>query len=205
MASPCADLGRGGYEQLHVGMRRNNRADIAAVKQCPAWLVGKVYLPLVERGAYVGVDGHTACKAANLLVPQNRIIKYAIGKATSRQSVRRIIGVALMQLHVPAHRAVKQARVQKRQPEMRRQCLCQRALARGSWPVNGDDHFATPASAGRVISALTMPNRAIAIQTTSKTIVGKLKFTVNEMVSNAAPRKFDALNHKAFICVVRLL
>jgi hypothetical protein len=55
------------------------------------------------------------------------------------------------------------------------------------------------------ISALTMPNSAITIQTTSKTIVGKLKFTVNDMVSNAAPRKFDALNHKAFICVVRLL
>jgi hypothetical protein len=138
---------------LDIGIGANHRADIAAVKQCPARLVGEIHLPLVKRGAYVGVDGHTACKAANLLVPQNRIIKNAIGKAASGQSVRRIVGVALMQLDVPAYRAIEQARVQKWQAEMRRQCLCQSAFARCSWPVNGDNHFAVPASAGRVMSA----------------------------------------------------
>ena len=50
-----------------------------------------------------------------------------------------------------------------------------------------------------------MPNTAIAIQTISNTIVGRLKFTVSEMVSNAAPTKFATLNHNAFICAVRLL
>ena len=73
--------------------------------------------------------------------------------------------------------AIKQAGIKKGQAIMLGQCLGDGAFARSCRAIDGDYHSAIPecfAASFRARSALKMPKMAIAIQTTSNTIVGKL-------------------------------
>ena len=54
----------------------------------------------------------------------------------------RIIRVAAQQLHLPTDRAVEQACVEMRQPEMRGERLGDGAFARSGGAIDGDDHSA---------------------------------------------------------------
>src|SRR6476469_801505 len=130
-----------------------------------------------------------------------RVEQQAVGEAGRRERLAAVVGVAAVEEHLPPDRAVEQAGVEVRQAVVFGERTRDRALARRGGPIDSDDHRA----ALRWRSALPMPSRAIAIQMISSTIVGRLKFTVSEMVSSAAPMKLTTLNSSRFIALLMLL
>ena len=69
-----ADLRRGGDEQLHVGIGRDDRADVAAVEHRSARLAGEILLPLEQRRANRRISRHRRGDPRHRLAPQFRVV-----------------------------------------------------------------------------------------------------------------------------------
>src|SRR5690606_121799 len=152
-------------EQLRGGGRRDHRADVTSVEHRAARLVCKIDLALKQRAAHLRVNRHPAGEAARAFVAQRGVIEKAGGKIAGLQRVGGIVGVAMVKLRLIADRAIEQACVQHRQPEMGRQRPCDRALARSGGAVDSDDHGCSPASKASKLGKLVATGAMSSIST----------------------------------------
>ena len=139
-----ADGGGGADEQLGIGRRRDDRADIAPVEDRAAGPRGKIALALDQRGPHRRVGRDDRGRGPRLFGSQRRIGQQRIGKAASRQRITGIGRIAAFLRHARAHRPVKQARIEIGQRIMGRERAGDGALARCGRAVDGNNHAVSP-------------------------------------------------------------
>ena len=81
------------------------------------------------------------------------IIQQVLGKAGGCEGIASVVGIATVEKNLATDGPVKEARIEVRQAEMRRQSLGNRSLARSGWTVDSDDH----ADFFRLLNAFASP------------------------------------------------
>ena len=136
-----ADLGRGGNEDLHIGVGADGGADVAAVEHGALGPGGEGTLEIEQRRPHPGVDGEAGGKFAGLVAAQVGIAEERrIEHARHPLRGRRVVRVEAPVGHQLAGQAVEQTGVEIRQAVVSRQTLGERSLAGGRRTVDGDDH-----------------------------------------------------------------
>ena len=140
-AAPGALLGRGHHEYLHVGLRTDDRADVASVEHGAGRHACEVALESQQRGAHVGDRRNDGRRFADGVAFQNLLIElFRIERARGRDRallvVERLSGIEQRL----GDRAIDQPGIEMAQPEMRREPLAERAFAGRRRSVDGDDH-----------------------------------------------------------------
>jgi len=136
-----ADLGSGRDIELGDGVRRDDRADVATVKNRAAGLAGEVLLQFQKRGAHARMAGDPAGRLARVALGKARIVRQTrqFQRACGRFGHTRVIQVLPRLQHSQSHSAIQQARIQMRQAVVRRQTRSNGALAGCGGAVDGDD------------------------------------------------------------------
>jgi hypothetical protein len=142
------------HEQFHVRIGADHRADIAAIENGPRFGAGKVSLIGEQRLAHLRVLGYERGRVAKARSPK-------IG-VTERTRVERLgtrkggIGIGRIPSAcqgIARDGTVEGAGVEIGEGVMRGDAFCDRAFARGSRPVDRDDHcaagFFSPLPRGR--------------------------------------------------------
>jgi hypothetical protein len=142
-----------GDQNLNLGIRKNDGADIAAVEHCARRGAAEIPLEGQERGPHLRNGGNQRGRLADGLAPQRLFIE--AGRIERARGGNRPGGVVEPMAAVEERlgdRAIEQAAVEMAQPEMSRQPLAERALAGGGRPVDGNDHAIPPLQRERRIA-----------------------------------------------------
>src|SRR6185437_1222942 len=138
-AAPGADLGRGGDEQLHVGLRRDHGPDVAAVEHGAPLLPREILLALEQGRPHRRVDRDGRGELGYRLAPELGIVRVEAEIGAGAQRLELVRRIAAPAPQVERDRAVEQPGVHERQAEMRRERAGNRPLPARRRSVDGDD------------------------------------------------------------------
>src|SRR5579885_2177628 len=140
-AAARTHLRRCGDENLNVGIRTNDGADIAAIEHGAGRPRRKIALESEQRRAHLGNGGNDGRRLTDGMTFEHRLVEVRRVERTRRSNCRRPVAGRFAGIeHGLGNGAIEQPSVEMAQAVMRGQLLAERALAGGGGSVNGDDH-----------------------------------------------------------------